>query len=518
MPKPKIKDLNDLHQNQGTEAVRLVVENPQEPDDVIKQDAPRPLMREMLSGNLFPVDALGALLKPAAEAIQDKTKAPIAICSQSVLAAATLALQAQKNLVLPNGQVRPLSGFYMTIAETGERKSSCDYEALRPIRAYEKILRDKHAPEYIDFQNKKEAWETVRNRIKSKAKGDWAAVKAALDALGAAPLPPLTPVLTCSDPTIEGLCKLMAHGLPAIGMFSAEGGAFIGGHGMSQDNKTKTASILSLFWDGATVDRVRSGDGVTFLTGKRCTMHMMAQPDIAAIMLTDPVLQAQGLLSRFLVTAPQSTSGTRFWQEPKPETEGVIQRYEAHLLNILRLPLPLAEGKTNELAPPAMPLSPDAAQAWVKFHDHIERNTGNGGSFAPIRGLANKLPEHATRLAAVLTLVSDPQAGAITAQSLECGILLAEHYASEALRLFESSAVDHKLLTAQKLLTWLQTGWEESMVSLPDIYQRGPRSIRDKKTAADMVRILEDHGWLAYVGNGVVAGETRKDVWRVVRR
>ncbi len=164
-----------------------------------------------------------------------------------------------------------------------------------------------------------------------------------------------------------------------------------------------------------------------------------------------------------------------------------------------------------------VPLSPDAAQAWVKFHDHIERNTGSGGGFAPIRGLANKLPEHATRLAAVLTLVSDPQAGAITAQSLECGILLAEHYASEALRLFESSAVDHKLLTAQKLLTWLQTGWEESMVSLPDIYQRGPRSIRDKKTAADMVRILEDHGWLAYVGNGVVAGETRKDVWRVVR-
>jgi hypothetical protein len=38
--------------------------------------------------------------------------------------------------------------------------------------------------------------------------------------------------------------------------------------------------------------------------------------------------------------------------------------------------------------------------------------------------------------------------------------------------------------------------WKEEFVSLPDIYQKGPNAIRDKRTAVKVVAILEDHGWL----------------------
>ena len=42
-----------------------------------------------------------------------------------------------------------------------------------------------------------------------------------------------------------------------MGVFSAEGGQFIGGHGMSEDNRLKTAAALSGVWDGEPIKRVR---------------------------------------------------------------------------------------------------------------------------------------------------------------------------------------------------------------------------------------------------------------------
>ena len=52
----------------------------------------RPLFRELPSATPYPVDALGPL-KPAAEAIHLLTQAPVELCAQSVMAAATLAIQ-----------------------------------------------------------------------------------------------------------------------------------------------------------------------------------------------------------------------------------------------------------------------------------------------------------------------------------------------------------------------------------------------------------------------------------------
>src|SRR5215470_17211839 len=106
-------------------------------------------------------------------------------------------------------------------------------------------------------------------------------------------------MLTCPDPTYEGLCRLLAEGQPSIGIFAAEAGQFIGGHGLSDDAKLRTAAGLSAAWDGEPIKRVRAGDGVMVLSGRRIALHLLAQPDVAASLLSDRVLTDQGLLSRF---------------------------------------------------------------------------------------------------------------------------------------------------------------------------------------------------------------------------
>jgi hypothetical protein len=261
----------------------------------VTPEPPRPLMRELPAADPFPVDALGDVLAPTARAIHDRVQAPLAICGQSVLAAATLAVQAHADVELPTRQLKPLTNYYLTIAATGERKTAVDIDALWPVREREAALRNKHDGDCREYENLRVAWEKARDVAIKTAKGDRARIKTALDALGPTPLPPLEPLLTCPEPTYEGLCKLFTSGWPSLGIFASEGGQFVGGHGMLDDAKLRTAAGLSAAWDGEPIKRVRGGDGVTVLPGRRLAMHLMAQPDVASEMLNDRVLADQGI-------------------------------------------------------------------------------------------------------------------------------------------------------------------------------------------------------------------------------
>jgi hypothetical protein len=494
--------------------VRAAIDEAEE----MKPESPRLLMRELPPADPFPVDALGDVLAQAARAIQDRVQAPVAICGQSVLAAATLAVQAQADVVLPTQQARPLTNFYVTVASTGERKTAVDTQALGPIRRREAELRDKYEIDLPAFTNDKLAWDSARDAAVKHSKGNRERIKVALDALGPAPVSPLLPLLTCPEPTFEGLCKLFAVAWPSLGIFASEGGQFIGGHGLSSEAKLRTAAGLSAAWDGEVIKRVRAGDGTAILAGRRLAMHLMAQPDVAGVMLNDRLLTDQGMLSRVLVTAPDAASGTRMWHEPSPSSETALKRYDARLLDILETPLPLRAGKANELEPRTLPLSNGARHLWIGFCDYIEKRIAGGGELEPVRGLANKLPEHAARLASVLTLVREIHAGEVAGPEMEAGIELAQHYASEALRLFGASLISDQIHDTQRLLDWLLNGWDKPVISLPDIYQRGPNSIREAAPARRAAEVLVEHGWLVPVPAGeIVKVKSRREAWWIVR-
>jgi hypothetical protein len=477
-------------------------------------------MRELLPADPFPVDALGSILGGAARAINDRVQAPLAIGAQSAFGCAALATQGHADVVLPigPGQARPVSCYLVTVGVSGERKTACDSEALWPVRKREAALRGRHDIDVSSYINDKTAWDKARDEAVKRGKGDRAVIKAALDRLGPAPEAPLHPMLTCPEPTFEGLCRQFGGGSPSLGIFATEGGQFIGGHGMSQDNRLKTAAALSSLWDGEPIRRVRAGDGAVILPGRRVSMHLMAQPAVANIWLQDRLLADQGLLSRLLLSAPDSARGTRLCREGSAEADRVMTRYGARMLAILEAPLPLAVGKPNELAPRRLVLSDDARRVWVEFANYVEMLLAPDGELRPIAGLANKMAEHAARLAGVLTLVRDIDAGEILADEMAAGIELAQHYAAEALRLDGGSRISGELRLAQQALDWLLRRWDEPAITLPALYQRGPGPIREASTARKVVGILEDHGWLVRIAEGAtVSGNRRREAWRIVR-
>jgi hypothetical protein len=493
------------------------------PETPSAPEPPRPLIRALPPATPFPVKALGPLLDNAAKAINNRVQAPLPMCCQSVLAAATLAVQGHADIQLPTAQIKPISNYFVTVAESGDRKTAADNEALQSVVKRERELSADKDEKLPSYQNAIEAWEAARAKVKKDAKGNQAAIKIALNNIGPRPISPLEPLLTCAEPTYEGLVKTLAVGQPSIGLFADEGGQFIGGHAMNEDAMLRTAAGLSSAWDGKTIKRVRASDGVTILHGRRIALHIMAQPDVAAMMLANRLLLNQGLLSRCLVSAPDSIAGTRLWKEPSAELSKHLETYNERLLTILRRPLPLAPSKINELAPRIIMLTAEAREMWIAFADKIESQIKPNGLLIPVKGLANKLPEHSARIASVielanaLTATSDVAEIKITEDQMASGEEIATYYANEALRLFEASQVNAELLKAQNVLDWmLSPSWGHALISLPDIYQYGPNSIRDKQTASKMVAILDEHGWLTRVKGGAQVGDHyRQDAWLI---
>src|SRR5690349_7480658 len=112
--------------------------------DETPEEQPRPLMRALPPADPFPIEVLGKILGNAAHGIAQIIQVPIAISGQSILAAATLAVQGHADIELPTGQKKPLSGFFLTVASTGDRKTASDDEAMRPVQTYERELLEKY--------------------------------------------------------------------------------------------------------------------------------------------------------------------------------------------------------------------------------------------------------------------------------------------------------------------------------------------------------------------------------------
>jgi Protein of unknown function (DUF3987) len=494
--------------------------NQSKDDQSNREPPPQPLSREVPAGEPFPTEALPGLLGEIVDAVQERTQAPRPLSGQSVLATTALIVQGFGDVELPTGAVRPCSEYFGTIAATGERKTSAEDLVSAAIREREAELDVDYRAAFCQYESRLAAWERQRHQVLSNRKSnpDLSSKERALAELGPAPSLPLSPLLVVSEPTFEGLTRFIKDGQASVGIFSTEGGQFIGGHAMNEENRLKTAAGLSRLWDDGEARRSRQGEGTFIIKGHRVSIHLQVQPDAAARFFADPVLHDQGLLSRFLTSWPESAVGYRKWHEPSPRSAAVLNQYQQRALAILRSPLPLDGARKNELKPRVLKLSPGAREVWRTFYDYCETNLTPGGPLEPVTGLANKAPEHAARLATILTLFGNLDAREIDKAMMVSGVTLARFYLTEAIRIVSLTRTDPDIQLAHRLLTWLHDSWKEPrrLVSLPDIYQRSLNAIGDKSTAARIVDILCGHGWLRQVSPTEVNGVRRQQVWRIV--
>lgn len=485
--------------------------------EVFERPDPLPLRPEGTSPQPYPFKCFGKILADAAEAIVDLVQCPDAIAAQSVLACAALAAQAHVDVMHPaSGKARPISLFMVTVAGSGERKSAADSFALEPISVREFDLRDAHETNTRAYKDAKAVYEREREGIIKSIKFDRNEKAKRLVQLGKEPTPPLLPVLTAPDPTLEGLQKLMAAGEPSLGLFNDEGGTFIGGHSMTDEVRLKTGAGLSSLWDGGAVKRVRSGDGVLIAIGRRLSLHLMVQPGVADDLLADAVLQQQGLLSRMLVCAPASNAGLRKHRVQKPGSAAALKRYEKRLLQLLRRPQPRKAPDDPTLSPRPLYLSKGALPLWIEFYNECESELAAGQRLEPVRAFANKLAEHALRIAAVLEFVENTDVVEISADVFGRAVVLARFYADEALRLVEQGAVSIAIQRASLMLKWLHKEGKPK-VGMGHVLQCGPPSLRQVALARPVMQLLADYHYVLPIPDGAkIEDKQHREAWEVI--
>lgn len=455
---------------------------------------PLPLFPELERSAPYPTQTLGELLGGAVQAIVDTVQVPAALAAQSVLAAAAMAAQAHGN-VLRGGQQIPLSLFALTVAESGDRKSAADRLALQAHQQRQRELLEQYKADTKEYRDHSAAYQKAHTNILDKAKGDPESVAEELGNLLEPEAPP-SPIILSEEPTIEGLQKSLLRGHPSQGLFSDEGGQFFGGYATKPENALKTVAGLSKFWDGAPLNRNRASEGESSARyGCRLSAHLMIQPIIATEVLSNPIMQGQGFLARFLIAWPESLAGTRFYRDADPTRDPRLNRYWQRIGRLL-VQEPIKDER-GELSPPTLVLEPAALEAWIEEHDAIERQLGRGGDMQDIKPTAAKGAENLLRIAGVFAVVEGRHA--IGVDLIERAAELMRWYLTEALRLTSPSKVDPQLIHAQRLLDWLLTNQRHNF-DARTLQREGPPFIRKSAKQRDSIlAVLVEHGWLSTV-------------------
>jgi putative DNA primase/helicase len=410
----------------------------------------------------------------------------------------------------------------LTVGESGERKTAADELVLGAAKAQERLEMATYALELDRYEVDKASWdqatEAARKASTAGKKGAATAeeIRSAVARCGDKPIAPVAPLRFVTDPTVEGLYKLLATGQPSVALFSDEGGLLIGGHALNSDNALKTLARWCKLWDGSPFDRVRAGDGAGVLYGRRMALHQLAQPDVMIKLLSDPMANGQGLLARCLVAWPTSTIGTRYtqrfeWAGDRPE----MRRLYAVLKGLMEAP-PRTGESPQELDPIELKLSSDATALALTASNQFESMMAIGADYAELRDRTSKAIENACRIAGILAVAENGlTTKAIEAAHLERALVLMRWYLAEALRIRGAAATPKAVIDAESLSGWLK----EHGISLfrsKQILNGGPNPLRNKSRLMAAIHLLVENGYLTKNDPGVtVDGVTARHSWRV---
>jgi hypothetical protein len=191
--------------------------------------APQPLIGQIERAD-YPIDALPPVIRGAVEEVQDAVQAAPEMVASSALAVCSLAAQSladvSRNRALPG----PCGLYFLTAAESGDRKSTVDRLLGQAVRRFEDEQRDasrltlaSHAADLAAWHSRRDAAaaDMDKDARSSKPIEGYQADLARIE--GEKPRDPRVPRLLFEDVTSERLGKALAMEWPSAGIFSSEG-------------------------------------------------------------------------------------------------------------------------------------------------------------------------------------------------------------------------------------------------------------------------------------------------------
>lgn len=517
-------DLNDLGQLRGADAVGRAIAGASVPGKATHQiedvtvptgdsdDWPEPQpLAVKVEPEPYPLDALPDTIRAAVEEVAGFVKAPVPMVASSALAALSLACQAHIDAKRADRLQGPVGLFLLTIADSGERKSTCDSFFTSAIRQYQDEQAEAMKPAIKEHQAELAAWEAERDGILSAIKGAGKSGKATdklrrdlAELQRDKPEPPRVPRLLLGDETPENLAWGLAKNWPSAGVVSAEAGLIFGAHGMGKDSVMRNLGLLNVLWDGGSHSVGRRTSESFTVKGARLTVALQVQEMTLreAFTRSGGLMRGSGFLARFLVAWPESTQGYRPFTEA-PANWPHLAAFHRRIAAILANPVPIDE--EGALSPALMMMAPEAKEVWVAFHNEIERELVSGGELFDVKDVASKSADNAARLGALFQIFEHGMGGAVGLECFESASRIAAWHLNESRRFFGELALPAELADAARLDSWMIEYCKRErthLVPIAKLQQGGPGGLRSKAAIETAVRELEDAGRAKLVRDG----------------
>lgn len=457
----------------------------------------------------YPLDALPECLRHAVTEVCMHLKAPVPMVASAALASLSLACQGQNKVRIPSGTTGSVGLYFLTVAESGERKTSVEKLFTQGITDFESRHMASVERKTLEYEGQLQTWKLTKQILQKQLAKSCAIgtpdeeIAKRLEALASqCPSRPRRPQLIYNDTTPEALLRGLQQNLPSAALFSSEGSSILNGAA------ARNMPALNALWDAAPmirVDRVKS-DSFS-LTNARLTMSIMIQPDLLRQFLArkDGQARSSGLLARMLVAYPPSTQGTRFLNHSTSTYYlPMLRNFHLRITQLLEAYYP-PDGKVQS-SPCVLDFSPGAADTWRNLYNTVESEVAANKYLSDIRDHAAKIAENLARIAALFHLV-DHRDTQIWKDSVDRAAKISNWYLLEFKRLFgENSEMSIEHENAVKLENWLQEFFnknnQQTYIPKSFIYTNGPNPLRNKRSLENALAILVRAGkiHLAFYG------------------
>ena len=469
-------------------------------------ETPEPLVSK-IEPQPYPVDALPGVIREAVKEAQSRIMALFALVVSCALCAMSAAIQGLADVKRMNGLRGPVSLFFLTLAMSGDRKSTADGYFTRAIKQYQREQEEEGAPALATYRADFQAWEQeskgIQEAIKKSARDGASKKGKSIAELQSElrqceakrPAEPRIPRLLYGDATSESLAWGLAKKWPCAAIISSEAGTVFGGHAMGPDAIMRNLSLQNTAWDGTDHYVDRRGSESFIIRNPRLTLGLQVQEEVLSNFCEKNGSLARGIgfFARLLFAQPQSMQGEREICEEPPHAQPAIDAFNDRIARLLS-EVNLVDGT---LSLPLLEMTPEGKSAWIELHNGIERELRPDGKLHEVRDVASKAADNLARLAANFHVFEHGPSGSIGADSILRAGEIVDWHLNEARRILGEFSMPVELAAAARLERWAVDRCRKSgagIVLRRDIQNAGPYGLRDGKALDIAVKELEGLG------------------------
>lgn len=429
------------------------------------------------------------------------------------------ACQKHVDVQMPTGHKVPTSLMLLTIADSGERKTTTQNNFFEAINHLNDAAHRANEGALIEHRVEHQLWNTRKRHLertysKHATQKDEAAMQKSLEAIAehirAEPQPARSAKFLYEDTTPQALVQMLYENTPNSCLLTSEASSIFSGKALGELDK------LNTLWDGNSVivDRI-SREGFV-LQNARLTLSLMAQPSVISRFMGRRGEEARGtgFLARFLVVKPRPMAGHR-----KDQKLSELPRRKAFNARI--------SDRLNSTTLPKrkiLSFSEQAKDLWFQYSHYLEQQMQENGIYHYLKDHASKLLENASRLAAILHAFernseSDTEIDYFTLEfcwkfAQNCSSHFIKHLANEPQIVTDANILAHYLLITAHKNDPLKNRREtvtSSLISgitlkftLTQLKQYGPSSLRGRANSERLdaaIELLRKLGHIARNGS-----------------